>query len=165
MTTPERAGPDADFPAILALIQASFAFMEGRIDPPSSMRRLTPESVARHAAEQELWLIRESGRPVACVFLTRHPDKLYLGKLAVNAAHRGKGYSRILVEQAAERAAALGLPALELQSRIELVENHRLFERLGFARTAETAHPGYDRPTSVTMRRPVRRVALSRPLA
>lgn len=155
MREPERAGPDADFDAILALIQRSFAFMEGRIDPPSSMHRLTPESVARHAAEQEIWLIRENGDLIACMFLTAHPDRLYLGKLAVDAAQRGKGHAKTLVDLAEARAAALGLAAVELQVRIELVENQRFFEAMGFAKTAETAHPGYDRPTSITMRRTV----------
>jgi hypothetical protein len=42
-----------------------------------------------------------------------------------------------------------------LQTRVELVENHAAFSRMGFAKTGESAHPGYDRPTSITMRRAV----------
>ena len=44
---------------------------------------------------------------------------------------------------------------LELSTRIELVENHATFARMGFAKTAETAHEGFDRPTSIVMRAPV----------
>ncbi|MFN7434077.1 MAG: N-acetyltransferase, partial [Betaproteobacteria bacterium] len=47
-----------------------------------------------------------------------------------------------------------GRTALELQTRIELTENHATFAALGFAKVAETAHPGYARPTSITLRRP-----------
>ena len=42
---------------------------------------------------------------------------------------------------------------LELQTRIELTENHATFGALGFKKIAETAHPGYSRPTSITMRK------------
>ncbi|TIX14256.1 MAG: GNAT family N-acetyltransferase, partial [Mesorhizobium sp.] len=37
--------------------------------------------------------------------------------------------------------------------RIELDGNHRAFVRLGFDETERTAHEGYDRPTSITMRK------------
>jgi hypothetical protein len=43
------------------------------------------------------------------------------------------------------------LKALVLETRIELVENHLAFAAIGFAKTMESAHPGYDRTTSITM--------------
>jgi len=90
---------------------------------------------------------------VAVVFLTVKPGRLYLGKLAVDASMRGQGLARRLVAQAETRARILGLPVVELETRVELVENHATFARLGFAKTGETAHPGYDRPTSITMQK------------
>ena len=151
--TPRRATHDEDWPALLALIRQAFAGMEGRIDPPSSMHRLTPEGIARQAAEGEIWLI---GAPVlACVFLTPKPDALYVCKLAVSPAAQRQGHARALMAVAEERARALGFPALELQVRVELVENHATFAALGFRQTAATAHEGYDRPTSLTFRKPL----------
>lgn len=93
---------------------------------------------------------------MACVFLTPRSDCLYLGKLAVDAQWRGQGLARRLVEHAEHRARALGLPALELQTRVDLVENHAAFARMSFVKTGESAHPGYDRPTSITLRRALR---------
>lgn len=97
---------------------------------------------------------------VACVFLT--PPKaqaLYVGKLAVHPDHQGGrgGYARVLLDHAADEARARGgLPALELQTRVELVENHLAFRAMGgFEKTGETAYDGFDRPTSFTFRRPV----------
>ena len=49
--------------------------------------------------------------------------------------------------------AGYGKPALELQTRIELTGNHAAFRRMGFVETARTAHPGFDRPTSITFRK------------
>ena len=53
------------------------------------------------------------------------------------------------------RAKALGLRGVELQTRIELTANHATFAALGFVETERTAHPGYDRPTTLTFRRPL----------
>ncbi len=152
MMTPRLVTDPALWSAILKLLQDAFAYMEGRIDPPSSLRDLTPEVLDQQARTGEIWII---GAPIACVFLTPKPGALYLGKLAVSADHRGRGLARRLVDQAETRARALRLPALELQTRVELIENHRVFEAMGFAETGRTAHPGYDRPTSITYRRPV----------
>ena len=138
---------------VLALIRSAFAGMEGRIDPPSSVHRLTEQGLAAAAAAGEVWSL---GAPVAaCMVLTPRPGRLYIGKMAVAAPCRGRGLSRALVALAETRARALSLPLLELQTRIELVENHATFAALGFVETARTAHPGHDRPTSITMERAV----------
>ena len=89
----------------------------------------------------------------ACVFLTPKKGRLYLGKLAVDPAFQGQGLGRRLVKLAEERARALGFAVLELETRVELVENHAVFRRLGFIETGRKAHPGFDRPTSITFAR------------
>ncbi|SFD83717.1 Acetyltransferase (GNAT) family protein [Sulfitobacter brevis] len=135
---------------VLTLIQASFASMEGRIDPPSSMQRLTLAELQGHCTMGEVWSL---GVPVtACVLFTAKPNRLYIGKLSVAAHARRQGLSRRLIDLAHHRAAALGLPWLELQTRIELVENHATFAALGFSEHARTAHAGFSRPTSITLR-------------
>jgi ribosomal protein S18 acetylase RimI-like enzyme len=149
---PHLATDPALWPAILALLHEAFSYMEGRIDPPSSLRDLTPEALSRHVRTGEIWII---GAPVACVFLTPKPGALYVGKLAVAADHRGKGLARQLIDQAAARAREMDLPALELQTRIELVENQAAFRAMGFQEVGRTSHPRFDRPTSITYRRPV----------
>lgn len=151
--TPYQAHDPFDWPGLLALIHAAFAGMEGRIDPPSSLHRLTPETVAQQARDAEVWVIGTP--PVACVFLTPQAEALYIGKLAVHPEQQGQGHARRLLDLAATRAKALGFAALELQTRVELVENHVVFQRLGFTQTGATAHPGFDRPTSLTFRKAV----------
>nr|WP_109666113.1 GNAT family N-acetyltransferase [Roseicyclus mahoneyensis] len=127
--------------------------MEGRIDPPSSLTRLSVSGLRQKSRTEDLFVVRNAGGPIACLFGAARPDAYYIGKLAVAAPQRGRGHARALVEAAATRAGALGLSALELQSRIELVENHAAFGAMGFVQTAATAHEGYDRPTSLTFRR------------
>lgn len=144
--------PD-DMAAVLRLTRAEFAYMDGVINPPSSMHRLTVEDIARHASDDEVWAI--GAPPVACAVFTVKGDALYIGKLAVDGAHRGQGHARALLDLAQVRAAARGLHWLELQTRVELTANHATFRRLGFHETGRTAHPGHDRPTSITFRRAV----------
>jgi GNAT superfamily N-acetyltransferase len=150
---PYRATDPALWPAILDLLRAEFASMEGRIDPPSSLRDLSPAGLTEQSVNGEIWVIGTP--PAACVILAPKTGALYLGKLAVAASNRQQGLARQLVELAEGRARDLGLLALELQTRVELAENHAVFRALGFTEVARTAHPGYDRPTSITFRRPV----------
>lgn len=151
--TPYQCLDPCDWQAILSLVQTEFAFMEGRIDPPSSMHQLTPATIAAQARTGEVWAIGTP--PIACVFLTPKPAALYVGKLAVAASHRHQGLARRVIDLAEMRARALNLPALELQTRVELVENQAAFRALGFVEVGRTAHPGFDRPTSITFRRAV----------
>ena len=149
--TPFRAVDPYDWAALRALIARAFAGMAGRIDPPSSLHRLTAADLARQAMAAEVWVI---GTPaLACMVLTPKEKALYLGKLAVEPGAQGRGFGRALVAVADDRARALGFPVLELETRVELVENQRFFSRLGFQEVARKAHPGFDRPTSITYRR------------
>ena len=153
--TPRRLTGDEDMGPFLNLIREAFAYMDGIVDPPSSVHALTGAALAEAARAGEVWVIDELSAPLACMVLTPKPGRLYIGKLAVAAGHHRKGLARQLLAHAAIRAKALGLPVLEMQSRVELTGNHAAFEAMGFDRAGETAHPGYDRPTSVTFRRPV----------
>ena len=150
---PYRARAPFDWVALLHLIRAEFAYMEPRINPPSSMHRLTEADIAAKAETGEVWVIGTP--PVACVFLTYQPESLYIGKLAVAAQQRGKGLARALIDVAEARARDLGLGWLELETRVELSENHAAFARMGFQEVGRKAHAGFDRPTSITFRRAV----------
>lgn len=61
--------------------------------------------------------------------------------------------ARRLVDAAALIAQQQGRAALELQTRVELQENHRAFEAMGFVKVSESMHPGFSRATSITMRK------------
>ena len=155
-STPRKMSPAEDFGPLLSLITETFGYMNGRIDPPSSATRLTSGDLARQSAKDEMWVIEDLGKPIACMILSLRDDHLYLGKLAVAKAYRGQKLARQLVRHAASRAKALTLPAVTLQTRVELVENHAAFRAMGFEKIDGTAHAGYDRPTSLTFTLPVR---------
>ncbi len=138
---------------VLYLIRKSFAYMDGLIDPPSSMHRLTKQSISEHCVKEEIWCIGEP--PIACIFFTVKEDCLYVGKLAVDDIAKGQGLARELMDLASRRAKELGFGVLELQVRVELTDNQAVFKKMGFVKTGEDAHEGYDRPTSYTMRKSI----------
>jgi GNAT superfamily N-acetyltransferase len=143
-----------DWDALLELILASFAYMQPRIDPPSSALLLTLPLLMEKARAEMAYGAVENGKLLGCIFCKPEPpDCLYIGKLAVAQDAQGKGIGRLLLQAAEAHAAAGGLSCLRLETRIELTENHRVFAKWGFVQTAEGCHPGFTRPTFVEMRK------------
>lgn len=138
---------------VLALIMRAFAFMDGVIDPPSSAHRLTVENLRARALEETAFLALKENEIVACVFVLKRANDLYIGKLAVEPTLQGQGVGKQLMQAVEDLARSHNRTAIELQTRIELTGNHAAFARLGFRETERTAHKGYDRPTSITMRK------------
>ena len=146
-----EASDTAALAQVLRLIQTSFAYMTGRIDPPSSMHQLTVSALAQMAKDSSVLAL---GDPVAaCLVAKPLPHALYLGKIAIASDLRGRGVLRALLGRSEELARSLSLSRLELQVRIELVENQKIFGKCGFVETARNAHPGYDRATEITMQK------------
>ena len=150
-----RAHEWQDWEALLALIHRAFAFMEDRIDPPSSLNQLDAKALAKTAKAEICFLAHDGYRITGCVFCEPGEDHLYVGKLAVDPEHQGKGIGRALMDRAEAEARQLGLAFLELGTRVELTENHRTFAAMGFRKHREHAHPGFDRSTSIFMRKPL----------
>jgi predicted N-acetyltransferase YhbS len=147
-----RIGEEFDrWQELLALIMSSFAYMDGVIDPPSSAHRLTLENLAEKARVEIAFVALDGDEIVGCLFCRPEPTCLYIGKLCVSPKAQGKGIGRMLVQKSEALARELALPALRLETRIELIANHARFAAWGFVKTAENAHAGYDRTTSIEM--------------
>lgn len=150
------AAPEfADWDALLTLLRACFAYMDARIDPPSSLARLNADDLRAKARDETLIVATLAGALVGCAFAAVRADCVYLGKVAVAERVRRQGVARGMFAVAETLARAHGRGWLELQTRVELIENHRSFAALGFHEVARTAHAGHAQPTSVTMRRAV----------
>jgi len=125
--------------ALLELLYQSFEYQRERIDPPSSLYRLDEELLAKKAGEERVFVAMDRDLLVGCVFARDTGTSIYLGKLAVVPHLQGRGIGRRLVQ------------AVEVETRIELVENRETFESYGFRKVGENAHQGYDHPTSISM--------------
>ena len=141
----------ANWDRLLTLLRVAFAAMESRIDPPSSVVRLTPTALQTKSCEETLFLAWDREVLAGCVFAKHDGDAVYVSKLAVREDRRRGGIARGLMAAAEEHARRLGARLLTLETRIELTENHATFGALGFVKVAERAHAGYDRPTFIEM--------------
>jgi GNAT superfamily N-acetyltransferase len=145
----------SDWPALLNLLRSSYAYMAPRINPPSSLLCMGVAEFQEKARQENLILALESSRILGCAFASVREDCVYVGKLAVDESARRRGVARKIMGAAEAIALHHGKAYLEFETRIELLENHATFAALGFIKVAENAHPGFSRPTSITMRKPV----------
>ncbi|MFK7944996.1 MAG: GNAT family N-acetyltransferase [Paracoccaceae bacterium] len=140
-----------DWTEVLDLLHRAFAVMEGRIDPPSSLHDMDEMTLAEIAARQMCLLADEDGELIGCLFGDPQDEGLMISKMAVDPDRQGEGIGRALMDLAEAEARAGELPALRLQTRVELTENHIVFAAMGFAEIGHTTHPGFEHPTSITM--------------
>lgn len=153
MTEIIEIGEDFDrWQELLAIIMSSFAYMDGVIDPPSSAHRLTLDNLSEKARAEIAFVAVDEGELLGCLFCRPEPPAcLYVGKLCVSPQAQGKGIGKMLLQRSEALARELALPALRLETRIELITNRARFAAWGFVKTAENAHAGYDRTTSIEM--------------
>lgn len=140
------------------VVTAYAPFLLGPDDPYAARLR----DVEGRDAEAEVWVeVAPDGTPRGCV--TYAPPGSALREvarggpgeppvegggrldgefrmLAVDPAARGRGVGARLVAAMVARARADGADALVLSSLPEMVEAHRLYERLGFVRTPDRDH-------------------------
>ena len=93
---------------------------------------------------------------MACAVASTLAHSLYIRQIAVDLRLQGQGVAQDLVGFCEKISGNLGLDRLELQVRIELVENQNAFANMGFVKTAENYHPGYNWVTEITMQKKLR---------
>lgn len=149
-----RAARD-DAAALADLIVRAFAPYVGRLDPPPSAVKETPATIAARFADHVALIAESDGAIAGCVFLQRQGDAVYLSRVAVDDAWRGRGIAGALLAAAEDAARAMGAARLTLAVRLALPGNRRLFESFGFAAVAERSHPGYTVTTFLDMAKPL----------
>lgn len=151
-----RAATLADAPAIAATIATAFAQYRGILVPESSAFRETPEAITTQLAAGSSVIVAErNGTMIGCVVTEVLEGDLYFGRLAVLPEARGADLAKRLIGAVEDEARRRGLPGVRLGVRIALEANQRLFNSLGYREISREAHPGFDHPTSINMRKPL----------
>ena len=149
-----RAASAADAPAVAATIAAAFMQYRGRLVPESGAFRETAEAIAHQLANGAAAIVAErNGTVIGCVMTELLEGDLYFGRLAVLPEARGLGLAARLIAAVEDDARRRGLPGVRLGVRIALPDNQRLFQSLGYREISREAHPGFDHPTSINMRK------------
>ncbi len=133
---------DAD--AVAGLIRLAFSAIPARLEPPPSALLETGETVRAHLQAGGGALVEG---PLACVLWAEREGGLYVGRLCTHPGHWGRGLAAALMQEAEAEARRRGLPRLHLGVRLALLDNHRLFARLGFEETKLHTHAGCAAPT------------------
>ncbi len=148
-----RTATLADAAKIAATIAAAFEQHRGKLVPESGAFEETAEAIAAELAKGAGAIVAErNGKLIGCVMIHEMEGDLYFGRLAVLPVARGTGLARRLIDAVAA-ARQRGLAGVRLGVRIVLTDNQRLFQSLGYRETSREAHPGFDYPTSINMRK------------
>lgn len=92
-------------------------------------------------------------RAVGSLRLAPRPKSLHVRRLAVDPAFQRRGVGRALISWAEAEGRRRGYDQLTLGVRLALPAVLEFYRRLGYDVVAEHAHPGYDRPTWVSLRK------------
>lgn len=136
-----QAGTD-DVATIDTLVEAAYSLYTARIG-----RAPAPVGAdyARLVAAGEVWVGCSDRRVVGVLVIRPAGDTLELENVAVEPADQGRGYGRELIAFAERRALELGLESVSLYTNEAMVENLRLYPRLGYEETDRRLEDGYRR--------------------
>lgn len=149
-----RIATASDAASIAATIAASFAQYRGKLVPESGAFRETADGIAAELTKGAGAIVAErNGEMLGCVLVEEMEGDLYFGRLSVLPSARGLGLARRLIDAVEAEARRRGLAGVRLGVRVVLTENQRLFASLGYRETSREAHPGFDQPTSINMRK------------
>jgi putative acetyltransferase len=146
-----RAATDEDAAGLIALIGGAYAEYPGCVlDLPGVDADLVAPATSAAARRVDWWVVLDPGTASGTDGLTggivasvAHGPRTLEGevelkRLYVAASHRRRGLATSLVDFVVERARALGATDVVAWSDTRFADAHRLYEGLGFVRSAFT---------------------------
>jgi ribosomal protein S18 acetylase RimI-like enzyme len=133
-----RLAAEADQARLVALVNSAFSietFMEGT--------RTDDKRLAEEMSKGSIVLAEDgSGQLLACVYAETRGVRGYLGMLAVDPAHQGKGLSRQILRAAEEHLRRQGCEAVDIVVLSLRTELPPIYRKFGYAETGiEEFHP------------------------
>lgn len=135
----------------MTLLHRAFAQYRDRLVPASGALSETQESIAALMERGRVLLAKVNDRAVGCVAVEDRGDCVYVGRLAVEPAARGRKLGLALMDAAETEARLMGGKRLRLDCRLALVENRAFFGALGFLEGRHLCHAGFAEPTYVEL--------------
>jgi ribosomal protein S18 acetylase RimI-like enzyme len=96
-------------------------------------------------ATVEAWVAETGGNVIGFLILIGESDRMLLDAVAVLPSHQGLGTGRALLTLAEEQARAQGYQRISLYTNAAMVENQRLYDRIGYVQTHRGNDHGYAR--------------------
>ena len=89
----------------------------------------------------EVWVLELGGECLGLAVIQSEPDHLLLYSVAIRPERQSRGYGRMLLAFADERAAAAGVGEVRLFTNALMHRNVDLYRRLGFVEAGRRPHP------------------------
>jgi len=137
---------------MLEIIKTAFA-PQATLQPPSSAVRKTMALLEQELAAGGALVTEFDQHVVACVLHQPRHDALYFHRLAVLPALHGRGIGRALINTVEQLARTSGSARVELSVRLELDQQRRFYESLGYQTIGYGSHADFDQPTYATMQK------------
>jgi putative acetyltransferase len=143
--------------AVLALIGGVFAEYGLTFDPGGYDADLTRIATLYPGKGGAFWVLEDGGRIVGTVAVVPvSPDEVEIKRVYLEAARRGRGEGRALVEHAMAWAGARGYTRACLWSDVKFERAHVMYERLGFVQHGLRDCEDIDRSREYGYVRPLR---------
>jgi predicted N-acetyltransferase YhbS len=137
------------------LTQAAFGPYDV-LEPPSGAVVESVERVVADLAAGGGAVAERDGAAVGCLrWRPRADGDMYVARVAVDPGEQGSGIGQALMAWAEGEARRRGYAGVTVGVRIALPANLAYFRRLGYEVTGEHSHAGFDRPTWLSLRKPL----------
>ena len=136
-----------DLPALASLMHEAFVeYKSAYTDEGFAATTPTSSQLAQRMAEGPIWLVIEDDVLLGTVSVVARAQELYIRGMAVSPQARGRQLGELLMKTVEDFALAHGHKRLVLSTTPFLTRAIRLYERLGFQRTADTPHDLFGTP-------------------
>ncbi|MEM1046650.1 MAG: GNAT family N-acetyltransferase [Pseudomonadota bacterium] len=138
-----RPARPADVAALKACAESAYSMYVERIG-----RKPAP-MVADFAAQIMDGLVHVAAdaddRVAGFVVFYPRDNSMHLENIAIDPAHQGTGLGRALVAFVEDRARAAGLSSVDLYTNVKMIENQKLYPRLGYQEVDRRTEDGFER--------------------
>lgn len=130
-----RPATDADAPGVIALIDRVYGEWEGVVLDLEGVDR---DLRAPASSLDRFWVYDREGEIVGTGACSLHAEFVELKKMYVDAAYRGRGLGRRMVELIERTGRERGLARAELWSDTRFLGAHAMYEHLGYRKSGRT---------------------------
>ena len=129
-----RRAASEDAPRLADIAAAAYGVYLPRL--PEGVRPAPLDAdYAAAIRDHEVWVALVGSSIAGYLVLIPAADSLLLENVAVDPGYQGTGVGRMLLGLAEERAGAHGVATIRLYTHAVMIENQRLYERLGYVQT------------------------------
>jgi len=126
-----RRAKAADAPSLAKCIDAAYSVYAGRtIELPA-----VSDGIAENIQHDQAWVAVLGRQIIGGLVLVLHEDHAVVANVAVDPSATGSGLGRALMDRAELEAQMRGLGKLKLTTHVDIQENVRLYEHLGWRET------------------------------